>query len=373
MTTSDDARAGNAPPRLKFGDVARIRYQLDEARRRGTDDQAALGDEYEAALTRFEDAHGEIVNAYWCTKAEGAIALTAGRPLSGWQDRLVSPAPQLHHHTDWASRDAPDIARALDRCYEMALRATEVLRGGARRIMIALSMRSACRLMMLLDSSHGQHETDRSDALAEEQRAIAQLDGDYREFVDGDQKLVYVCGIAVSIAALALLFLSAGSIAVTESTSSAGLREDVEAIVASLIAGAVGGAVSVLARLNSGTLNLNFEFPFSRGWTLFLGALRPFVGSIFGVLAFFMLTSGFVEIFAVPDRGTNERFYFLTVIAFAAGFTERWAQDTLTGGLGTGTSHSDPASATRRSRSRPRSPAEVDAQSQRSDGRDRTR
>lgn len=29
----------------------------------------------------------------------------------------------------------------------------------------------------------------------------------------------------------------------------------------------------------------------------------------------------------------SERFYFLCVVAFLAGFSERWAQDTLTGGL----------------------------------------
>ncbi len=68
------------------------------------------------------------------------------------------------------------------------------------------------------------------------------------------------------------------------------------------------------------------------GYTLFLGGVRPFLGSVFGLLSYFMLTSRFVQFFSVPDQGTSERFYFLCVIAFAAGFSERWAQDTLTGG-----------------------------------------
>jgi hypothetical protein len=70
----------------------------------------------------------------------------------------------------------------------------------------------------------------------------------------------------------------------------------------------------------------------ARGYTLFLGGLRPVLGSIFGLLTYFAITSNFVEVFRVPAEGIKQ-FYFLCVIAFAAGFSERWAQDTLTGGL----------------------------------------
>jgi hypothetical protein len=48
-----------------------------------------------------------------------------------------------------------------------------------------------------------------------------------------------------------------------------------------------------------------------------------------------------VTIFAIPDGDTERLFGFL-VIAFLAGFSERWAQDTLTS-LGQGSGKSDPA------------------------------
>ena len=102
-------------------------------------------------------------------------------------------------------------------------------------------------------------------------------------------------------------------------------------VIGCLVAGALGAVVSVIARINSGTFALDFDV--ARGYTLFLGALRPVIGSIFGLLAYCMLTSGFVDVFALPREGSIERFYFLCVIGFAAGFSERWAQDTLTGGL----------------------------------------
>ena len=132
--------------------------------------------------------------------------------------------------------------------------------------------------------------------------------------------------MALGCAALALLYVAIGG----------GIfaREGVEdaTIIGCLVAGAVGALVSVIARVNSGSFDLDADV--SRGYTIFLGALRPVIGSIFGLLTYFAVTSGFVEIFKVPgDNEATKRFYFLCVIAFAAGFSERWAQDTLTGRL----------------------------------------
>jgi hypothetical protein len=101
-------------------------------------------------------------------------------------------------------------------------------------------------------------------------------------------------------------------------------------IIGCLVAGALGAVVSVIARVNSGSFDLDTDV--SHGYTLFLGALRPVIGSIFGVMTYFAVTSGFVDLFKVPADDL-EQFYFLCVIAFGAGFSERWAQDTITGGL----------------------------------------
>lgn len=63
-------------------------------------------------------------------------------------------------------------------------------------------------------------------------------------------------------------------------------------------------------------------------------------------MIYFAITSGFLDLFKVP-ADPQERFYFLCIVAFLAGFSERWAQDTLTGGLGkrTGATGSGPPAA----------------------------
>ncbi len=317
------------PRRVTFPDLVRIHFRWRQAAKQGSGvseaDEARLNDAYHEALLRFEDEHGELVSAYWCADVESAVALTAGRPHPGWVRRLLSVAPKFHRVSDWATKDEPDIARALHHCDELAIRAGEVLRGRSRRITIQLVMTSACHLLSLVDA-----RDDRTDlaahrtAVAVETRELANLRRDYRESANGDAQLVYFLGMAFGICLLALLYVSANNILRGE-----GVEE--KTIIGCLVAGALGAVVSVVARINSGTFALDSDV--QRGYTLFLGALRPVIGSVFGLLAFFMLTSKFVQFFDIPPEGSMDRFYFLCVIGFAAGFSERWAQDTLTGGL----------------------------------------
>ena len=287
--------------------------------------RALVDDEYQAVLERFEAEHGEIVNAYWCSNVESAVALTSGPPPRGALRRWRSRVPRFHRVSDWATKDEPEIARELHKCDELAIRIREMLRGRGRRVCMQLVMTSACHLLSLVDArdSSSQTAADRKAALATERRELSNVARDYRESANGDAQLIYFAGMSLGIATLGALYAFGGSILD---------RPEVPAstIVGCLVAGALGAIVSVIARVNSGTFGLDADV--DRGYTLFLGALRPWIGSIFGLLTYFAVTSGFVEVFKVPGEGIDQ-FYFLCVIAFAAGFSERWAQDTLTGGL----------------------------------------
>jgi len=320
------------PVRLRhvtFPDLVRLHFVWRKAMTTGStagdEERRQLDDEYHDALARFEDEHGEVLSAYWCSEVESAVALTAGKPTTGWLRRLLSVSPKFHRVSDWATKDEPEIAHALHECDALAVRAGEVLRGRSRRICIQLVMGSACHLLSLVDAvGQGRDPALHKAAIAAEQRELEHLRRDYRGWANGDAQLVYFAGMALGIAMLAILYLSGNNILHAE-----GIEE--RTIIGSLVAGALGAVVSVIARVNSGTFALDADV--ARGYTLFLGALRPVIGSVFGLLSYFMLTSKFVQVFSVPEVGTTERFYFLCVIAFAAGFSERWAQDTLTGGL----------------------------------------
>jgi len=313
-----------------FPDLVRVHYRwrqsLEPDAQTGEQEGVALDHEYHDTRRRFEQEHGEIISAYWCAGVESAVALTAGRPETSWLRRLLSVSPKFHRVSDWATRDEPEIARALHQCDELAIRASEVLRGRSRRIVIQLVMTSACHLLALVDAqSRHRDPSDHKAAVAAELHELTELRHGYRQAANGDAQLVYFAGMVVGIAGLVLLYLVAGGILHS--------REQIEdaTIVGCLVAGAVGAVVSVIARVNSGSFALDSDV--ARGYTLFLGGLRPVIGSVFGVLSYFALTSGVVEVFRIPTGDDIKRFYFLCVVAFAAGFSERWAQDTLTGGL----------------------------------------
>jgi hypothetical protein len=317
---------------VPFADLVRIHHRWREAVRGGSglsEEERELADEeYQAVRERFEAEHGEIVNSYWCANVESAVLLTKGPPPRGVFGRLRSPGPRFHRVSDWATKDEPELARALHKCDELAIRISEMLRGRSRTICMQLVMTSACHLLSLVDSRDSTRQTvaDRKAALASEQRELAHVARDYREAANGDAQLIYFAGMAIGIGTLGGLYAFGGSIL---------QRPDVPAstIVGCLVAGALGAIVSVIARVNSGSFALDADV--DRGYTLFLGALRPWIGSIFGLLTYFAVTSGFVEVFKVPGKGISQ-FYFLSVIAFAAGFSERWAQDTLAAATSSG-------------------------------------
>ncbi|MDX6680218.1 MAG: hypothetical protein QOG94_257 [Solirubrobacteraceae bacterium] len=315
--------------RVTFPDLVRIHYRWRKTV--GADSTAtaeereAIDAEYHAALERFEDEHGELISAYWCADYESAVALTAGKPNSNRLRRLLSVSPKFHRVSDWATKDDPEIARLLHKCDELAIRAAEVLRGRSRRICIQLVMTAACHLLSLVDARHVRMspESQRA-AVAAEKRELAAVARDYREAANGDAQLIYFGGMGIGVALLAMLYVLGGSSILARD----GVQDTT--IIGCLVAGALGAVVSVIARVNSGSFDLDADV--ARGYTIFLGALRPVIGSIFGLLTYFAVTSGFVEIFQIP-KDPNKAFYFLCVIAFAAGFSERWAQDTLTGRL----------------------------------------
>ena len=82
--------------------------------------------------------HGEVVSAYWCTHVESAAALTERKRRVSW----ATPVSTFHRESDWATKHAPDIARELYRCDELAVRARD---RASRACGSASACASSCR------------------------------------------------------------------------------------------------------------------------------------------------------------------------------------------------------------------------------------
>jgi hypothetical protein len=176
-------------------------------------------------------------------------------------------------------------------------------------------MTSATHLLSLVDARAAHADEHRAArALDQERQLLTETTRYYHEAANGQAQIVYFAGMAVIgavISAIAGVWL-----AIEWSTP-----------VAALVAGAVGAIVSVVQRINEGHFDLRYDV--GRPYAFFLGGLRPLIGGAFALAITFAFTSGILHLpLAAHDPDTDARLALL-VIGFLAGFSERWAQDTL--------------------------------------------
>jgi len=294
--------------------------------------KALHGDDTDSAYQRvrslFEAHHGPLVHAFWCSHVESAVALTVRPRAHRWSRTRLG----FHRESDWATKEHPDVAAELHRCDDLAVRAETVLTGVRQRICLQLVAASASHLLSLVDASSGhQDEAAREAALRRERAAIDRTAEYYRHAANGQAQITYFAGMASVAAAISLI-------------AGLALTVDWATSVAALIAGALGAVVSVIQRINNGDFEL--EYDVGRSYAFFLGGLRPLIGAAFALAVSFAFTSGITHLpVADSDPNANKRLAIL-VVSFLAGFSERWAQDTLATALPKGKAPATPAETT---------------------------
>ena len=308
-----------------FTELVYAHHDWWKARQAGRQN-AATEAAYDSVLTAFQARHGQIVRVYWCAEIESAVALTERKRLGG----LLSPVYSFHRESDWATKHVPDVASELHRCDDLAVRANAVLTGVRQRICLELVVSCASHLLSLADERTGiRDRSETAAALAGEQAKIEKVKAYYCDAANGQAQLVYFGGIAavtLLLGAFAALWLSIVW----------------AAPVAALVAGAAGAVVSVIQRINSGTFELDYDV--GRPYAFFLGGLRPLIGGAFGMAITFAFSGGLLHLPVAASASSHDRRLALLVLAFLAGFSERWAQDTLTSVL-PGAAKSTPAPA----------------------------
>ncbi|HYB23661.1 MAG TPA: hypothetical protein VED41_07680 [Solirubrobacteraceae bacterium] len=95
-------------------------------------------------------------------------------------------------------------------------------------------------------------------------------------------------------------------------------------------AGAAGALVSVLQRMSSNRPRTRLQLDFNAGQRMLTvyGAVRPFVGGLFGFMIFVFLRG---SLFPALSITTSAPLATYAGLGFLGGFNERWAQDMLAG------------------------------------------
>jgi len=295
----------------------------------GEDPYAGPADQrYRAFRERFEKAHGRIVDEFWCNDNASAVVVTlkhAGFPL-----RFLGkdPIARIYCATNWQTAELPpDVAKLVHEGEALGLRAREVLRSTAQRLVIKRLFAVSAYMLGYFDGRKVSRE-EAEPAIAEAREELVEIRREYVTAATRSAQIVYFWGMVIGLFVLAVLGLFALPFL------SDGLdigKKALESFYGTALAGALGAMVSVVARMNSNSFSV--EYDVGRPTLRRLGAFRPLVGAIFGVVIYFVLASGLMY----GDQPAGHRsFAFYAVFAFIAGFSERFVKDTLDGVEGSG-------------------------------------
>jgi len=322
-TTTKFSESAAARHPATFSELVYAHFDWWRAYRKDALD-ASTAAAYRDTLAEFERRHGEIVSAYWCSHVESAVALTHKKRLLPW----ARPISTFHRESDWATQNSPDIARELHRCDELAVRAKTVLTGVRQLISMQLVMASAAHLLSLVDA-RATHDDEAKNvaALEQERDALTRAETYYRDAANGQAQVVYFVGMAAVAAALGVC-------------AAVWLAIDWAAPVAALMAGALGAVVSVIQRINAGKFTLDYDV--GRPYAMFLGGLRPLIGGAVALVISFAFNGGLLHLPIAAGESDAHRRLALLVVSFLAGFSERWAQDTLAAAVPAGSGPQKP-------------------------------
>jgi hypothetical protein len=319
-----------------FSDLAWAHWHWEQQRAQGRIDPEVQR-EYEQRMLAFQDRYGELIQAYWSIHEASAVALTERRKRS-----LLHPfgerIPRFHRATEWATRDEPQIATALDHCDMLAVKAAEVLRGSSEMIALRRVLAISSHLLGFVDRAHGRpnrrrrapasgaagerHQQAAARVVRDQRRELAKVEAFYDRAGNKQARIVYFMGM---IGGLALLLpLSAAVVGLIRLVD--GLDGDygnwskVQTLILTIFAGALGSILSVLIRMASDSGKFDLDYEVGRKQVRWLGAYRPWLGAIFGAATYLLLGS---KVVTTPPDGIDHLLYF-GALAFLAGFFERF-------------------------------------------------
>ena len=304
-----------------FPQLVWAHYQWERKLHRDGGSDPALEQAYRQKLTEFQQKEGRLEQVYWSTREPSAVAMTVehGKPasLNGLGLRERDDVVRLHRVTDWATRDAPQIADLLHECDLLATRVSQVLHGTTEQIALRWILGIEMHLLGFLEREGSSDARAEAELVGVQRRKLAECEAYYHRAASKAGRISYVSGMLIGLWFAALFGAVVGLL-----LWAGGLGDDRTTILVCYGAGAIGALVSALSRLGrveQGRFNIDFEL----GHTLLrrLGVYRPFLGGALGVALYFLLAGGLLDI-QVDDP---QKPYYYGFFAFFAGFSERFA------------------------------------------------
>jgi hypothetical protein len=318
--------------RVTFNDVARAWFHVCDERISDAQ-RADCAQLYADLLAAFGEQRGRVMTTHFCRDVRIAAALTdighAAGSGESWQDRPEmkkrfsgNAASNAALHIEYGLGDAVDngAREILVDCVDLHYRAIEFLTPKPRKICLQKVMNVVTATLGILEGRRcaGLSATLEPEEIACLKDFLTQAEQYYERSAQRQAQIEYLVGMACGLALLvvALLVLAAAS----------HTHIKMQPLLFTPLAAGLGAFVSVLSRITRGQLDLVGEA--GRTNLRVLGLIRPLLGALFGAAIYVLLAGGLLMI-EPPQTGARSQLFFYIGIAFLAGFSERFAQDTV--------------------------------------------
>lgn len=326
-------------------------------------ERSAAEDLYHDKLEQFTALEGEIVAAYWSATVPSGIVMTM-QPRGRALNLLLGPRISLHRATTWLTASDSRVAELLHHCDTLGNKAAQILTHTPKRVAMTWIFSTESYLLGIVEGrswgpipgasqTNGRRELETevvpgasasesaqtpvangalpaglatetadeptdADLVARGRSEIIEIEKYYDRAAAHAARFVYFWGMlagafVAGAAGVLIALIVGGGFGVIDVGS-----PSTRFFFACYAAGALGAIVSVLTRMRSDRFSLDYEV--GRMPAFWLGTFRPFLGAVFGLLIYFALQSELLQL-QKPDEG--KAFFFFTLFAFVAGFSER--------------------------------------------------
>jgi hypothetical protein len=299
-----------------FPEVVRAHYNWERSQT-----EPELERAYRRKLEEFQSLEGELRYVYWATRRPSAVALTVkrrGRILSFLLDN--DTVIRLHRATDWLARERR-IADLMHHCDTLAIKASEVLRGTSERIAMQWIYTVESHALGFVERTQGRASEKEIAALVDsQQQELIQIERYYARAGEKAGRIIYFWGMMAGVFVDGLVAVALAGVLWSTGWFAHRHAQGMEDFFICYVSGGLGAIVSVLMRMSSNNFRVDYEV--GRSTIRRLGSFRPFIGAIFGVAVYFLIRSGIPRV-QLPASEAQALFFF-AVVAFLAGFNERW-------------------------------------------------
>ncbi len=321
----------NGNGRVSFSELVRAHHDWDAGGgHAGAED---VERRYRELRASFEAGAGEIVDAYWCRRVASGVALTRReRQLRGLiRRRRKKLEYRLHRVSDWVTEDTHEIADLLHDCDILAIKAANGLESVPRAVVMQWLLLVESHLLGFIERAGETRPDSRAVRrfAANERAELERIEDYYFRAGEKRAKMRYVQGMV----GLGIVFLFLNALATAGILALFGALDLESAAVrefyASAAAGGAGAVVSALMRMSShGGFVIDHEM--TKLEVTLVGAYRPLIGSVSGIVVYFLMKTPLI-----PLEETALTLPLFVVVAFLAGFSERWTRMVLSGAMRT--------------------------------------